>query len=88
LLPGDRAPTNQRSYERRTVQRVLHSDGMRSRSTSGSKVWGALALVPILSPFLWLAAWPHHHPLTSWIGVAVLVLVGLLVVRGETTPGG
>jgi hypothetical protein len=61
---------------------------MRSRSTSGSKVWGALALVAVLSPFLWLAAWPHDHPITSWIGVAVLVLVGLFAVRGGTTPGG
>jgi hypothetical protein len=61
---------------------------MRSRSTSGSKVWSAIALVAVLSPFLWLAAWPHDHPLTSWIGVAVLVLVGLLAVRGGTTPGG
>jgi len=61
---------------------------MRSRWTSRSKVWSALALVAVLSPFLWLAAWPHDHPLTSWIGVAVLVLVGLFAVRGRTTPGG
>jgi hypothetical protein len=67
---------------------VLHSGLMHSRSSVRSKVWGALALVGVLSPFLWLAAWPHEHPLTSWIAVSFLVLVGLLAVRGGTTPGG
>jgi hypothetical protein len=56
---------------------------MRSRWSSGSKVWDGLALVAVLSPFAWLAAWPHDHPLMSWIGAAVLVLVGLFAVRAN-----
>jgi len=61
---------------------VLLSDPMRPHSSVRSLGWGALALVAVLSPLLWLVAWPHGHPLTSWIAVSILVLVGLLAVRG------
>jgi hypothetical protein len=60
---------------------VLRSDPMRPHSSVRSLGWGVLALVAVLSPFLWLVAWPHGHPPTSWIAVSFLVLVGLLVVR-------
>ena len=37
-----------------------------------------LGLVAVLTPFVWLVAWPEEHPITSWIAVSFLVLVGLI----------
>jgi hypothetical protein len=67
---------------------VLASDPMRSRSSVRSGVWGILALAAVLSPFLWLAVWPHGHPVTSWVAVSFLVLVGLLAMLGASTSRG
>jgi hypothetical protein len=57
---------------------------MRPGSTLRTALWGAFAVIAILTPFLWLASWRHEHPITSWIAVAILVVVGLLTVCGES----
>jgi Ca2+/H+ antiporter len=46
-----------------------------------SFVWGALALIAVVSPFLWLVGWSHGHPLTSWIAAWALVLMGVFALR-------
>lgn len=50
---------------------------MRLHRKASSIAWTALAVLALASPFLWLAAWPHAHPVTSWIAVALLALGGL-----------
>ena len=64
---------------------MLPSDPMRPRSFARARIWWILALVAVLAPFLWLVAWPHEHPITSWIAVSFLVLVGLIAVFGGGT---
>jgi MYXO-CTERM domain-containing protein len=54
---------------------------VRARSKASSIAWTALALLALASPILWLAAWPHTHPVTSWIAVALLALAGLWALR-------
>jgi hypothetical protein len=73
---------------RRNSGAGVASDPMRPRSSMRSGVWGVLALAAVLSPFLWLAMWPHGHPVTSWIAISFLVLVGLLaMLRASTSRG-
>ena len=44
-------------------------------------VAAGFVLLAVCSPFIWLASWPEGHPITSWIGVTLLVLVGLAAAK-------
>lgn len=69
----------------RSAAAVLLSDPMRPRSSKSSAIWSIFALIALLAPVLWLAAWPHEHPITSWLAVAFLVLIGLVAAFASGT---